>query len=296
LKIGVFTAAFEPSEGWDLERILHYLSGLGYEAVEISAKRHIDAERVLSGGASHVKDLLSKYNMIASALSYHVNHLNADVSRREEANSRFKKVIEAAAQLDIPVVNSFSGLGVPFHILYPHPMSNVPKVEAAWNDLGNVLGELADFAGKHGVKIGIETHFGYMVYNIRTSERMLEKVPSKSLGFNYDPSHLVWQGIDPVLFIRRFRDRLYHMHAKDTEMLSEKITESGLLAFTKEFRWPCESWRFRIPGYGNINWGRLIAELKNVGYDYVMSLEYEDSVFTREEACEKTVKILKAFL
>jgi len=295
LKVGLFTAIFEPAEGWTFEKVLKYLKKIGYEAVEISAKRHVKAEDVISGRSGEIKSLIDKYGIMPSSLSYHSNHVDADLKERDETNSKFKKVVEAAQLLGIDIVNTFSGLNIPFETLYPHPMTNVPKVEKAWKEFASVFGEIVDFAAEHEVKIAVEVHFGYLVYNLRTAEKMLELIDSKNLGFNYDPTHFVWQGMDPIILIKKFKDKIFHVHAKDVEMLTDRLPEAGLLAFSKDFRTPSESWRFRIPGYGNINWGRLIDALRESGYDYVLSAEIEEAIFPKEVAVEKTYKFLKAY-
>lgn len=295
MKVGIFTAIFEPAEGWTLEKVLKYLNKIGYEAVEISAKRHINAEEVLSGGAGEVRSLLNKYGIMASSLSYHSNHLDADLRQREEINSKFKKVVEAAQLLEIEVVNTFSGLNIPFETFYPHPMTNVPKVQKAWEEFASVFSEIVDFAAEHDVKIAVEVHYGYLVYNLRNAERMIREIDSRNLGFNYDPTHFVWQGIDPIIPIKKFKNKIFHVHAKDVEMLTDQLPEAGLLAFLNDFRAPSESWRFRIPGYGNVNWGRLIDALKEAEYDYVLSAEIEEPILPKEVAVEKAYRFLKAY-
>jgi len=295
LKVGIFTAIFEPAEGWTLEKVLKYLKKIGYEAVEISAKRHISAEEVIKGRANEIKSLISKYGIMPSSLSYHSNHLDADLKRREEINSKFKQVIQAAQQLEIGIVNTFSGLNIPYETLYPHPMTNVPKVKEAWREFTSVFGDIVDFAAAHDVKIAVEVHYGYLVYNLRTAEKMLREIDSKNLGFNYDPTHYVWQGIDPIIPIKKFKDKIFHVHAKDVEILTDRLPEAGVLAFLNDYRAPSESWRFRIPGYGNVNWGRLIDALREAGYDYVLSAEIEEPILPKEVAIEKAYKFLKAY-
>jgi len=295
LKVGIFTAIFEPAEGWTLEKVLRYLKKIGYEAVEISAKKHVDADDVIKGRAREIRRTIDKYGIMPSSLSYHSNHIDADPRKRDEINSKFKKVVQAAQQLEISIVNTFSGLNVPFETLYPHPVTNVPKVKEAWAEFASVFGDIVDFAAEHAVKIAVEVHFGYLVYNLRTAERMLREIDSKSLGFNYDPTHYVWQGIDPTIPIKKFGDKIFHVHAKDVEIMADRLAEAGLLAFSSDFRAPSESWRFRIPGYGNLNWGRLVEALREVGYDYVLSAEIEEPVFPKEVAVEKAYKFLKAY-
>ncbi|MCS7134843.1 MAG: sugar phosphate isomerase/epimerase [Candidatus Aenigmarchaeota archaeon] len=302
LKIALFTNAFSfclpPSEAekwtWS-EKMAEYISSLGFNSVEISVKRHMDLEKVFSGDADKVRNIARRYDLEIVALASHYNHLDTDLDKRKLYNEKFLKAIEAAALLDVPVVVTFSGSPYPFNYFYPYPESNIDKIEEAWNEFKEVWNPLVDYARQHSVKIAIEPHFGQLVFNTQTINRMFKEVSDKTLGLNFDPSHIVWQLMDPIEIIERLGDRIYHTHIKDVEFINEKLRENGILAIGK---WASSerSWRFRIPGKGVIEWHRLLNKLFSKGYRGALSFEHEDPLASLEEGSKNTVTFIKKVL
>lgn len=301
MKAALFTNCFayrlppEEAAKWKFsEKMVRYIADLGYDAIELSAKRHLDLDRVLRGGAGHVRRLVEKHDLFISSLASHYNHLDPNLTKRSQFNRRFKKVIETAQALDVPNAITFSGIQIPFSYFYPHPESLLDEVEKAWGEFGQVMGGLTDFADEHDVRIAVEPHHGFLAYNTQTTKRMFKEVPSRSLGLNFDPSHLAWQFIDPVQVVREFPDRIYNVHAKDVEIRRPLLRKNGILC-TGRWDSPERSWRFRIPGVGIIKWPRLIAALRRARYDYVLSFEHEDPVLGMEEGARAALKFLRRY-
>lgn len=277
MKIGITSFIFYD---WDLETTCKYVSDIGYEAIELDIRpgqKHLLPNEVLTGKAMEIKSLIKKYNLIISALSCGVNHLDPDLKRRKELNDYFKQVIEAASLLEVPVVTGISG--------FPAPEKTE---EQNWKEFEQEMGAIIDLASEREVKVALETFPPALVYNNSTIEKMLSVIPSKYLGWNLDPSHQVYQFIDYLESIRAFKDRIFHVHAKDTEILHNRLRFTGIYGE--------EWWRFRIPGFGDIEWRKFISCLEDVGYDYVVSFEHEDPLITREDAVPKALLFLRSIV
>ena len=183
------------------------------------------------------------------------------------------RVIEAAAQLDVPVVGALAGV----------PKSG--RKEDYVDMVAEFYAPIADHAEEHGVKIAFEIWYATVAYNPPTWDMLFSAISSKNIGLNFDPSHLYWQHIDYLWAVRKYGDRIFHVHAKDTEILYDKLRFSGLLSKG----W----WRYRIPGWGEIEWPAFISALKDVGYDYVLSIEHEDPLMSAETGLIKGLEYLK---
>jgi sugar phosphate isomerase/epimerase len=310
MKIGIITILFND---WKLEKVLDYVSKLGYEAVEITAwkgSNHLDIDKILQGGATNFKKTIEKYGLILSGIS---NHLEGQLvlgphnestdawfkgSAQEKIDygiKRMKKTAEAAAALDVPVVNGF--VGAPnWGAWYIYPPENEKIFEKGFEIFAERWGEILDVFAKYGVKFAHEVHPQEQAYNIETAQQLLKAInEKKEFGFNFDPSHLVWQGIDPVIFIKTFGQRIFHCHAKDGELVKENLATSGSIP-TGSWRRVNRGFRFRVVGWGDVNWRRIITALTEVGYDYVLSYEHEDPVMSREDGCEKCIQFLKPLI
>ena len=189
-----------------------------------------------------------------------------------------EKVLEAASALDVEVVCTLAG----------GPKEGKDKHQTIMEDFPQVFGPIVDYAKDHDVKIAFENWFATNLQGLDHFEALLKALPSDVLGFNFDPSHLFWQQIDYIEAVHRFGDRIFHTHAKDTEVLPFKLRELGVLGRG----W----WRYRIPGWGGINWPAYITALKEVGYDYVLSIEHEDPFFGPEEGFLKGKDYLQKLL
>jgi len=285
LKIGFLTTVLGDLA---FEKVVAWASNNGFEALEVAAhpeSRHIDPAKILEHGAGEVKKLLSENNISISGLAYYPNNLEPNIEARERNHEAIKRMIEASAMLDVDVVCTFVGA-------FPASIDAVLKVFA------EAFPPIVDYAEEHGVKIAVENcpmigwHAPYVPGNITYSpkiwEKMFKMVPSRAFGLNLDPSHLVWQKIDYIEATRRFGDRIFHTHAKDTEIISSRLTEVGIIGSG----W----WRYRIPGWGVINWKGFITALKESGYDHVLSIEHEDPFFRGMEGLVMGKRCLDALI
>lgn len=310
MKIGIFTVLYNDRP---LDNVLKYVSGLGYEAVEIAAwkgSNHFDMDRVLKGGATAYKLSMERYGLTISALS---NHLEGQMvlgpldsstddwfkgspeEKVKYAMDRMKKTAEAAAALDVPVVNGFTG-AVNWGAWYLFPASYEKIYEEGFKLMAERWGEILDTFKDHGVRFAHEVHPQEQAYNIETAEQAIKALDGrKEFGFNFDPSHLIWQSIDPVVFIKRFGDRIYHAHAKDAELVKENLATSGSIP-TGSWMRPGRGFRFRAVGWGDVQWKRVMTALLEVGYDYVLSYEHEDPVMSADDGAEKTIEFLKPLI
>lgn len=245
----------------DLDKTIKWASEHGFEALEVSSRPGsplIDLEKILEHGEGETKRILRKTNVIVSCLTWCPNNMDPNVEVRRRNNEHVKKMIEAAAKLEVPVVSTWIG--------------KVPgSVEENMKVYAEVWPPIVEHAEEHGVKIAIENCMGNIAYRPDIWEKMFEVIPSKALGLNFDPSHLVFQFIDHLAAARKFGERIYHTHCKDTEVLKWKLAEVGYTGS----RW----WRFRIPGLGDVDWKKFISNLQDQKYDYVLSIEHEDPLY-----------------
>ncbi len=307
MKLGVLTVLFGDRS---LDDTLAYLSKMGIQAVEIGCggypgRAHCNPEILLNDekALQNFKDSLARYNMTLSALSAHGNAVHPDKEIATAYHNDFMLACRLAEKLGVDRVITFSGCpGDHEGAKYPNWVTcawpdDYPKIlEWQWNEVLIPYWEkTAKEAANFGVdKICFEMHPGFCVYNPETMLKIREAV-GPALGANFDPSHLFWQGIDPVAAIYVLKGAIYHFHAKDTKINPLTSSVNGNLD-TKHFsREPERSWLFRTVGYGHGEevWRDIVSALRMTGYDYVMSIEHEDSLMTNEEGLEKAVALLK---
>lgn len=307
MKLGVLTVLFGDRS---LEDTLKYLSKMGVQAVEIGCggypgRAHCDPEILLNEPKTlqNFKDTLAKCDMTLSALSAHGNPVHPNKEIAAKYHSDFMLACRLAEKLGVERVVTFSGcpgdqVGAksPNWVTCAWPDDYQEVLEWQWNDvLIPYWQQTAKEAASFGVdKICFEMHPGFCVYNPETMLRIREAV-GPSIGANFDPSHLFWQGIDPVAAIYALKGAIYHFHAKDTKINPMTTAVNGVLD-TKHFtREPERSWIFRTVGYGHSEevWRDMVSALRLTGYDHVMSIEHEDSLMSNEEGLEKAVAFLK---
>ena len=259
-----------------LAQTLKWAEDHGFEAIEVFSgpgSSLIDPARVEeSGYISGIREALKDSAVVVSCLTWCVNNIDLNLEARRRRNEHLKKMVEAANKLDIPVIATWVG--------------RVPGgLEANMKAFEEVFPSLVEYAEKHDVKITIENCVANIAYRPDIWEEMFRRVSSKYLGLEFDPSHLVFQFIDYIDVLRRFGDRVYHVHCKDTEILDDRLAYVG---YTGE-GW----WRFRVPGLGEVDWGRFISTLMEVGYDYVLSIEHEDPLYPGVEGYRKGLLVAK---
>ena len=311
MKIGLFTALFQARP---LEEVLRLAVGLGYEMVELPAWRgngHLDLDTVLADGGRSLLDLIGRYGLKISAISNgREGHLvlgphdrtvdrwapmKGQAERVQYGIDRLKQTARVAATLEVPVVVGFVGSPV-WDKWYNYPSTNEQAYEQAWELFAERVNPILDEFARCGVRFAQEVHPTEIAYNLETAEHALTVLDNRSeFGFNFDPSHLVWQGIDPVVFIKRLGKRIFHAHAKDGEVQEDEVRRSGVLSGGPWTR-PDRGFRFRVPGWGDVNWRRIMSALVAVGYDYVLSFEHEDPVMSPEDGCEKAISFLRPLI
>ena len=310
MKLGVFTTLLS---NLSLEEALKYFTSLGIEMVEIGCggypgNAHADPEVLLHDEAkfNEFTALLKKYNVGVSALSCHSNPVHPNQEEAAAADKTIRNTILLAEKMGLDQINTFSGCPgdhegakYPNWVTCPWPNDFLEILDWQWNQvLIPYWKDLVAFAKAHGVnKIGLELHPGFCVYNTDTLLRLREAV-GPEIGANFDPSHLIWQGMEPVAVIRALGDAIFHVHAKDTRLDKYNIARTGVLD-TKPYADEIHrSWIFRSVGYGNdaLYWKDIVSNLRLVGYDHVLSIEHEDSLMSQNEGLTKAVNLLKDVL
>ena len=204
-----------------------------------------------------------------------------------------KDTARAAQKFGVDVVNGFTGSSI-WHLIYSFPPVPPSMIDAGFDLLAERFNPILDVFGECGVRFALEVHPTEIAFDIHTAQRALEVLDHRpEFGFNFDPSHLIWQGIDPVEFIRAFPDRIYHVHIKDAIVTLDG--RSGINCSHLNFGDPRRGWDFRSPGRGGVNFEEIIRALNVINYQGPLSIEWEDSgmerTFGAREACEFTKKL-----
>lgn len=310
MKLGVLTV---PLQNIPAEEAFAYLSGLGVQALELgtggyTCACHLDVEGCLADDnkVAQVKALLEKYHLEIAALSCHGNPVHPDKDKAAEYHRVYVNTCKLAQKLGVETVVTFSGCPGdcpeskrPNWVTCAWPGDYSEILEWQWNEvLIPYWKEAAAIAQSYGVKkIAFEMHPGFCVYNPESLLRLREAV-GDIIGANFDPSHLIWQGIDPVAAIRALKGAIYHFHAKDTKIDPYNAAVNGVLDPKTFNDISVRSWAFRTVGYGNdlSYWKDMISNLKMTGYDGVISIEHEDGLMSVKEGLEKAVSFLKEIL
>ncbi len=306
MKLGVFTTLLS---NLSLEESLKYFKSLGIEAVEIGCggypgNAHANPEILLNDDKAldTFKGLIKDYDVEISALSCHGNPVHPDKATAKYFDDAIRNTILLAEKIGIHQINTFSGCPgdcetakYPNWVTCPWPDDFGKILDWQWNDvLIPYWKDTVEFAKAHGVdKIAFEMHPGFCVYNTDSMLRIREAV-GPELGANFDPSHLIWQGMEPVAVIRALGDAIFHVHAKDTKMDKYNTAKTGVLD-TKPYGDEINrAWIFRSVGYGNdeVYWKDIVSNLRLVGYDHVLSIEHEDSLMSQNEGLSKAVEML----
>ena len=308
MRVGVFTALLAQMS---LDDVIVKLKSLGVSTVELGTGNYPgDPHCKLSmledrAARGDFKRKLDDNGVSISALSCHGNPLHPDAARARREQDVSKRTIRLAEKLGVPVVIDFSGCPgdsdrakYPNWVTCPWPPEYLDVLAWQWDKkVAPYWTRQAKFAADHGVKIAIEMHPGFVAYSPETLLR-LRSIAGKTIGCNYDPSHMFWQGIDPVAAIRVLDDAIVHVHAKDTQIYPVNLPRTGVLdtkSYTDERN---RSWIFRTCGYGHDEgwWKEFISTLRMFGYDYVLSIEHEDSLLSPEEGLRKAAAFLNGIV
>ncbi len=307
MKLGVMTVLLGDMS---LDETLTYLKSLGVQQVEIGCggfpgTAHADARRFLEQPEllEAFMDTIKKYGLDVAAFACHGNPLHPNKEIAKEYHEQFEAAILLAEKTGVKTVVGFSGCPgdsetsrYPNWVVTAWPEDFQKIKEWQWNEkLIPYWKKTCEFANAHGVtQIALELHPGFCVYNPATLLKLREAV-GPAIGANLDPSHLFWQGIDPVAAIRELKGAIYHFHAKDTAIDPYVTAVNGVLDTAKFSDIEDRAWVFRTVGYGHGEdvWRRIFSELRKTGYDGVISIEHEDGLMTTKEGLEKAIEVLK---
>lgn len=312
MKLGVFTAVLSNRS---LEETCTYLESKGVQTVEIGCggypgTAHCDPDILLKDDLKleEFKNILKCHNLEISALSCHCNPIHPNKEIAEKMDQQLTKAILLCEKLGISILNTFSGCPgdsetsqKPNWVTCSWPEDFMEILAYQWNDvLIPYWKEKVKFAKSHGVnKIALEMHPGFCVYNTKTLLQLREAV-GPEIGANFDPSHLIWQGMDPVLCIRELgkHNAIFHFHAKDTKVDKYNTALNGVLDTSHYGNESERSWIFRSVGYGKGNdfWKDVVSALRMAGYDHALSIEHEDSLMSGEEGLSKAIRCLQEVL
>jgi sugar phosphate isomerase/epimerase len=210
---------------------------------------------------------------------------------RQWAIQEMKLTARAAANMGLKVVNGFTGSSI-WHLLYSFPPVSPDMVEAGFKQFAQLWNPILDVFDEVGVRFGLEVHPTEIAYDIHTARRALEAINRRpAFGFNFDPSHLIWQGVDSVKFLNSFPDRIYHVHMKDA--ITQLDGENGIIASHLNFGDPRRGWDFRSLGHGGVNFEEIIRTLNHIGYEGPLSVEWEDSGMDREHGAREAAEFVK---
>lgn len=295
MKLGFVSAILDQS---NYEQMMDIAAQLGFQCVEVAcwpqgkAERryagvsHIDAERVLEDEAyaKHILDYAAEKGVEISSLAYYPNTMDSDLAKRAAAVEHLKALIKASAKLGIGMVTTFIG------------RDQNKTVEENLELIKEIWPPILALAEEQGVKVAIENCpmlFGADQWpggqNLMTTPAIWKQVfailPSPNLGINYDPSHFVWQMIDYIQPIYEFKDKIFHVHYKDIKLYHDRLNQVGIMAYPLDFMSP------KLPGLGDVDWGKYVSALTDIGYDGYTCIEVEDKAF--EGSQEKVLDSLR---
>jgi sugar phosphate isomerase/epimerase len=306
MRIGVFTVLYQDLP---FEAMLDKVVSVGATAVEIGTKgypgnHHCPVDELLESEAKRQQYLaaIESRGLIISGFSCHDRPLSPDPALAAESDETFRKSVRLAGMMGVPVVNCFAGLPAgrpgdtgPNWITCPWPPHFLEMLDYQWNEVAIPYWKKAGaFAEEHGVKVAFEMHPGQLVYNVDTLLRMRQAV-GPVIGSNFDPSHLFWNGVDPVAAIRKLGDAIFHVHGKDVYVDWLNVAVNGCNDNKPYDQIAERSWTFRAIGYGHDTkvWKDIMSALRTVGYDHVVSIEHEDALMSFDEGLAKGVALLQ---
>ncbi len=296
------------------EQLCELMSGIGYEGIEISTASHMDVNKVMSDDsyAKWFLDTLGKYGLKVWALGAHLtgqcvgdnwdprldNFAPNELSHKPEAIrawaiEEMKTTARTARKLGIDIVTGFLGSPI-WSYWYSYPQTTPEMVEEGFAKIKELWEPIFDVFDECGVQLALEVHPAEIAFDYYSTKKLFETFDNRpTLGLNFDPSHFVWQGMNPALFLKDFSDRIYHVHMKHVKMNLDG--RAGILGSHLQFGDTRRAWNFVSLGHGDVDFDGIIRELNQIGYHGPLSVEWEDSgmerVFGATEAYEYTKKI-----
>ena len=300
-----------------LEQLAEKAASWGFDGLELACwGDHFDVERALSedGYCQGRRDLLARHGLEVYAISNHLagqavcdlideRHQSILPDRvwgdgdaegvRQRAAEEMKNTARAAAKLGVKVVPGFTGSSI-WHLLYSFPPTPDSMIDAGYQDFADRWNPILDVFDEEGIRFALEVHPTEIAFDISSAERALEALGRReAFGFNYDPSHLGYQGVDYAGFINRFADRIYHVHMKDV-WWADHPTPSGVFGGHLPFGHRDRFWDFRSLGRGSVDFEEVMRGLNRAGYDGPLSIEWEDIGMDREHGAEEACAFVRA--
>jgi sugar phosphate isomerase/epimerase len=277
MHIGILTA---PLRAQPLAELIPWAAQQGIRALEIDVRAgsSLEALKADDTALEQLQGLLGAHKLQISSLACY--GLLTGVSAEQAAQNRkeLEAAIKLAARLGVGTVCTLAG--------FPTPGKNKAKTIA--EDLPGAMRPVLDLAGQHGVKLALENWYATNIQHLDHWRGVFDALPDAHFGLNFDPSHLDWQGIDVIAAVYEFRERIFHVHAKDVSVDLAKLKRVGY----NGDGW----WRYTLPGYGRILWGDFITTLRRIGYDDVLSIEHEDDAFPAQEGFVKAARYLNTLV
>lgn len=290
MKLGFVSAILD---GWTFEEMMDTAQEMGFQCVEVACWPCGKAERRYAGvshinvdelNVDYIKEYAAKCGVEISSLAFYPNTMDADLEKRQHNIEHLYKVIDASHKLGVNMVTTFIG------------RDSSKCVEENLELVAQIWPPILDYAKERGVKIAIENCpmlFDRTQWpggqNLMTTPVIWKKVfdilPYDNLGINYDPSHFIWQMIDYIQPLYEFKDKIFHVHCKDIKLDVEKMKRCGIMAYPLEYMHP------KLPGLGDVDWGKYISALTDIGYDSFTCIEVEDRAF--ESSKERVLDSLK---
>ncbi len=274
--VGMLTA---PMGNVGIQELVDFASRAGIGALEVHAAsktEHFDPDNV--DVAKQLKDVAGEAGIVISSFAAYVNISATEESERQRNQALLAKVLDICEATGVDVLCCNAG----------QPAAGLSREDTIRQIAAPFYREFVKRAADKGIKLALENWTATNMRDLSQWELMFEEVPNENFGLNFDPSHLVWQDIDYLWAVDVFGSRIFHTHAKDTEILTHRKAWVG----NRASGW----WRFVIPGFGEVDWGVYISRLRRVGYDGVLSIEHEDSAVGREEGFRIAAKYLSQFV
>ena len=277
MHVGILTA---PLRTQPLAELIPWAARQGIRALEIDVRAgsHLDALKLDDTALEQLQALLSAHKLRISSLACYAQLTGVPDAQIAQNRQAIEAAIKLAARLGVDTVCTLAGF----------PAAGKSKARTIAEDLPGAMRPLLDLAGQSGVRLALENWYATNIQNLDHWRGVFDALPDAHFGLNFDPSHLDWQGIDVIAAVAEFRDRIFHVHAKDVSVDLAKLARVGYHGDG----W----WRYTLPGYGRIRWGEFISALRGIGYDGVLSVEHEDDSFPAEEGFVKAARYLNTLV
>ncbi|MDR2796607.1 MAG: sugar phosphate isomerase/epimerase [Spirochaetaceae bacterium] len=296
----------------ELEELCAFASRLGYDGLELATHAHFDVQKALSGDSyiTYVHETLKKYNLQCQAISAHLTgQCVGDIwderldsfaparlagkpdEIRAWAVNEMKDTARAAKKFGVKIVNGFTGSPI-WARWYSYPHTLPRMIDDGFDMIYDLWSPIFDVFDENGIKFAFEVHPSEIAFDYYTTERLLKRFNFRpTLGLNYDPSHLLWQGVNEVGFARDFAGKIYHVHMKDVKM--HRNDRAGILGSFLPFGDSRRAWDFVTMGHGDVDFDGIIRELNAVSYSGPLSVEWEDSGMDRETGASESLRYVK---